>query len=167
MRKVFVAVLIVAAVLNGCAKKDNAVTCTYDPCALQASANEITQLESYLAGAGITTATKHCSGMYYQVTNAGTGATPNACSYVSVTYKGSLTNGNVFDSTSTPVAFPLATLIESWKKGIPLVKSGGSITLFVPPSLGYGATDQKDRNGVVIIPAGSILIFTIQLLDIQ
>ena len=165
MRKVCIAVLLSVSVLSACHKTNN--NCDYDACAIKAPATEITQLETYLTNAGIT-ATKHCSGIYYSISNAGAGATASTCSYVSVTYKGSLTNGNVFDQTTAgPVAFPLATLIESWKKGIPLIKKGGVITLYVPPSLGYGNSVQSDRNGNVIIPANSILIFEITLMDVQ
>jgi FKBP-type peptidyl-prolyl cis-trans isomerase FkpA len=168
MGKIILALFVVSAVMSGCAKNSSSFTCSYDPCAIQAPASEITQLESYLSGAGITTATKHCSGMYYEIKSPGSGAAPTTCSYVSVNYKGMLTNGTVFDqTTSNPVAFTLITLIESWKKGIPLLKKGGSITLYVPPSLGYGAVDQKDKNGTTIIPANSILIFDIQLVDVQ
>ena len=168
MRKIVVAVLVVSIIIGGCAKSSYTVTCSYDPCSLVAPANEITQLESYLAGAGITSATKHCSGMYYQIKSAGSGTAPTPCSYVSVNYKGTLTNGNVFDqTTTTPANFPLATLIESWRKGIPLIQKGGSITLYVPPTLGYGYADQKDASGNIIIPSGSILIFDVQLVDVQ
>jgi len=168
MRKIVVAVLLLGLLLGGCAKNSSSFTCTYDPCAYQAPASEITQLESYLSNAGITNAVKHCSGMYYQITNPGTDATPTTCSNVVVNYKGALTNGTVFDQTTgSPVSFPLATLIEGWKKGIPLIKKGGSITLYVPPTLGYGPNDQKDANGNIVIPANSILIFNVQLVDVQ
>ncbi|MEP6747328.1 MAG: FKBP-type peptidyl-prolyl cis-trans isomerase [Bacteroidota bacterium] len=169
MRKVIAAFVIITVVLVSCYKnKVNTTTCDYDPCALKASANEIAAVESYLAGAGITTATKHCSGLYYQIMSPGTGPVPTVCSYVSVNYKGSLTNGTVFDqTTATPASFSLISLIESWKKGIPLIKQGGKIRLYVPPSLGYGPTDQKDQNGNVVIPANSILIFDIELVDVQ
>jgi FKBP-type peptidyl-prolyl cis-trans isomerase FkpA len=161
MRKVILA-LFASAILSGCAKNSSSMTCNYDPCSLKASAGEITQLETYLSGAGITTAIKHCSGMYYEIKNPGTGVTPTTCSYVSVNYKGMLTNGTVFDqTTSSPAAFTLVTLIEGWKKGIPLIKRGGSITLYIPPSLGYGPS----ANGS--IPGNSILIFDIQLIDVQ
>jgi FKBP-type peptidyl-prolyl cis-trans isomerase FkpA len=169
MKKFIIALLFGSLLIVSCYKKDvNTSTCEYDACAVKAPATEITQLETYLSGAGITTAVKHCSGMYYEIISAGAGAAPTVCSYVSVNYKGTLTNGTVFDQTTgTPVAFSLVSLIESWKKGVPLIKKAGKIRLYVPPSLGYGATDQKDQNGTVVIPANSILIFDIELLDVQ
>ena len=169
MRKIIVALLFGSVLIVSCYKKDvNTSTCDYDACAFKAPASEVTQLETYLSGAGITTAIKHCSGMYYEVINAGAGTSPTVCSYVSVNYKGSLTNGNVFDQTTgNPAVFSLVSLIDSWKIGIPLIKKSGKIRLYVPPSLGYGSSDQKDQAGNVVIPANSILIFDIELLDVQ
>jgi len=136
--------------------------CGYDPCAISAVPSEIGDLESYLSSKGIT-ATKHCSGMYYSIDAAGSGTTANICSTISVTYKGMLTNGNIFDQSATPVNFQLTQLIESWKKGIPLIKPGGKIKLYCPPSLAYGNQAIKDNSGNVVVPANSILIFEIQL----
>jgi FKBP-type peptidyl-prolyl cis-trans isomerase FkpA len=51
-------------------------------------------------------------------------------------------------------------LIEGWKIGLPLLKKGGHIKLYVPPSLGYGPS--PNRN----IPGNSVLIFDIRLVDV-
>ena len=136
--------------------------CKYDACAVAAPASEVTQLEAYLSGASIT-ATKHCSGMYYTIDAAGSGSTPTICSTVSVKYKGQRTDGFVFDQATTPVSFQLGGLIEAWKKGIPLIKPGGKIKLYCPPSLAYGNQDVRNGAGVVVIPANSILIFEVEL----
>jgi len=140
--------------------------CSYDACAVAAPASEVTLLEAYLATASITTAIKHCSGMYYTIDAAGTGATATICSTVSVKYKGQLTTGTVFDQSTTPVSFQLAGLIEAWKKGIPLIKPGGKIKLYCPPSLAYGNQDIRNGSGVVIIPANSILVFEVELVGV-
>jgi len=136
--------------------------CNYDACAFAAPASEITQLEAYLASASIT-ATKHCSGMYYTIDAAGSGSTATICSTVSVKYKGQLTNGTVFDQSATPVSFQLGGLIEAWKKGIPLIKPGGKIKLYCPPSLAYGSQPVRDNAGNTVIPANSILVFEVEL----
>lgn len=133
--------------------------CNYDPCAVAAPASEVTQLEAYLASATIT-ATKHCSGMYYTIDAPGSGATATICSTVSVKYKGQLTNGTVFDQSTASVSFQLGGLIEAWKKGIPMIKPGGKIKLYCPPSLAYGS----QANGT--IPANSILIFEVELVSV-
>ena len=148
-----------------CSKKNDA--CNYDACAISAPASEVIQLESYLSSAGITTATKHCSGMYYSIDAAGSGSTATICSYVGVKYTGMLTNGSIFDQSTTPVNFQLGGLIEAWKKGIPLIKPGGKIKLYCPPSLAYGSQEIRNSSGAVIIPANSILIFEIELVAVS
>ncbi|MEJ7769059.1 MAG: FKBP-type peptidyl-prolyl cis-trans isomerase [Chitinophagaceae bacterium] len=142
-------------------KRDkDAVGCAYDPCALKAADSETNMVENYLATNNLT-AVKHCSGLYYKIINEGSGIAPTSCSSVYITYKGSYTNGNVFDKATTPVSFSLATLIDGWKNGLPLVKKGGKIMLYVPPTLGYGPADYRG------IPGNSVLIFDIDLIDVQ
>jgi FKBP-type peptidyl-prolyl cis-trans isomerase FkpA len=74
---------------------------------------------------------------------------------------GTLTNGTQFDANTTGTSFALGQLIVGWQKGIPLSKKGGTINLYIPPSLGYGP------NQAGIIPPNSNLVFTIQLMDFQ
>lgn len=133
--------------------------CAYDPCAQKASAAEIQSVQDFLTANGIT-AQQHCSGLFYRIDTEGTGASPGICSAVRITYEGRLTNGNVFESTTSPVAFNLYQLITGWKNGLPLIKAGGRIYLYIPPSLGYGSA----ANGS--IPANSILIFRVDLLEV-
>ena len=114
---------------------------------------------SFAAANGIT-ATKHSSGMYYQIINPGSGVTPTSTSTLSVKYKGTLTDGTVFDQQTSPVSFSLGGVILGWQLGMPLIKKGGSIKLIIPSSFGYGCT----ANGP--IPAYSILYFEIDLIDV-
>jgi FKBP-type peptidyl-prolyl cis-trans isomerase FkpA len=116
---------------------------------------EIAALRTYISGNSIT-ATEDPRGFFYTINSAGTGSNPTACSGVSVNYTGKLTNGTQFDSGNN-VSFNLSQLIIGWQEGIPLIKAGGAITLYLPPSLAYGS------NAVGGIPANSILIFTITL----
>lgn len=120
-------------------------------------------LEQYITRANLTaTVTKDPRGFYYQILNPGTGATPTLASKVTVFYKGTLTNGSIFDQTSAnPVTFGLSQLIVGWQYGIPLVKAGGRVMLYLPPSLGYGS------QNVGSIPANSVLIFDITLQGVQ
>jgi FKBP-type peptidyl-prolyl cis-trans isomerase FkpA len=154
----------IVGLLSGCLKNTGSErTCTYDPCSLKASATEIQALKDTLAAHGITGATEHCSGLLYIVETPGTGITPNACSIVTVKYKGTLTNGTVFDQTQGDQTYTnyLANLIKGWLNGIPLVKTGGKIKLFIPPSLGYG------NQAAGTIPANSILFFDVELVAVQ
>jgi FKBP-type peptidyl-prolyl cis-trans isomerase FkpA len=161
MKNILFAFLILG-LFTGCLKGDDNsnVTCTYNECAVVAPTTEIDAVRAYLAANSIT-ATQHCSGMFYVIDNAGTGTAPTVCSNVAVTYEGKLTNGTTFDKSETPIVFNLSGLITGFKNGIPLIKTGGKIRLFIPPSLGYGPNPQGS------IPGNSILIFEVTLVGVQ
>jgi FKBP-type peptidyl-prolyl cis-trans isomerase FkpA len=136
--------------------------CGYNDQHVVAPANEQQAVQNYLTTNNITSAAKDSSGLYYEIVNGGEGETvPNLCSQVSLTYTGKLTSGTIFEQKST--AFTLGSSIEGLRKGIPFVKKGGQIRLYIPPALAYGAREIKDESGKVIIPANSILVFDISL----
>jgi FKBP-type peptidyl-prolyl cis-trans isomerase FkpA len=136
-------------------------TCTYTASTIVVPTSEMTTLQAYIA-ANHPTAILDPGGFYYEITAAGTGTvTPAICKGIAVKYSGKLTNGTVFDASTTPVTFTLGQLIVGWQRGIPLIKKGGSIKLYLPPSLGYGST------AAGTIPANSITIFTIDLVDVE
>ncbi len=93
----------------------------------------------------------------------GTGDEVKAGDTVTVDYRGTLTNGTIFDSSyesGQPATLSLDQVIEGWKKGIPGMKVGGKRRLVIPASMAYG--DQA-QNG---IPANSALVFEIELKSI-
>lgn len=106
-------------------------------------------------------AEKHSSGLYYIITEPGSGQNPDINSDITIRYKGYFISGEVFDETSgnSTATFPLSALIQGWQIGIPLLKHGGSGQFFIPSELGYG--DQQKGS----IPANSVLIFDIDLVD--
>ena len=96
----------------------------------------------------------------------GTGAVATKGSKVTVHYVGTLTNGTKFDSSrdrNRPFTFEIGegTVIEGWEIGVEGMKVGGIRKLTVPPELGYG---DEDHNK---IPANSILLFEIELLNVE
>jgi FKBP-type peptidyl-prolyl cis-trans isomerase FkpA len=153
LKKVLFGFLIVAS-FNSCLKGNSNYECNYDPCAYKAPASEIQAVKDYLDQHNIT-ATQHCSGLFYTIDNSGPGTTPQACGGVRATYVGKLTDGTQFDANTAD--FMLNSVIMGWTDGIPLIKKGGSIHLYIPPSLGYGS------RSVGNIPANSILIFDVTL----
>jgi FKBP-type peptidyl-prolyl cis-trans isomerase FkpA len=163
MRLIAVILMCTMFVTSGCLKKGD--DCPYKAENKVAPVSEEQAILSYLT-ANTIIANKHGSNMYYEVLTQGAGTVPGLCSSVLVKYSGKLTNGTIFDSSNNAV-FTLGSLIEGWKVGLPLIKSGGEIRLYIPPSLGYGSVDVKDNNGTIIVPANSILIFTITLSSVQ
>ena len=149
------------ALILSCKKSAPDSTCNYTISGVVVPASELTSLQTYV-NANRPSAILHSGGFYYEILAAGTGTvTPAVCSNVRVTYAGYLTNGFKFDEETVGITFTLGQLIPGWQRGLPLIKKGGSINLYLPPSLGYGSA------AVGTIPANSILIFNIQLLDVQ
>jgi FKBP-type peptidyl-prolyl cis-trans isomerase FkpA len=88
-------------------------------------------LEAYIKRAGITDAIKDSRGFYYKILTEGTGVNPTVSSKVTIYYKGTLTNGSIFDQTgAAPATFNLNQLILGWQYGLPLIKPGGKILLW-------------------------------------
>ncbi|MBP3763619.1 MAG: FKBP-type peptidyl-prolyl cis-trans isomerase [Bacteroidales bacterium] len=104
------------------------------------------------------------SGLKYRILKEGNGKRPKATDRVKVHYTGKLIDGKVFDSSvqrGTPITFPLNQVIAGWTEGLQLMDEGSKYTLYVPYNLGYGTRDMGD------IPAGSTLIFEVELLEIN
>jgi FKBP-type peptidyl-prolyl cis-trans isomerase len=161
MKKILGLSVLILALLSSCKKDEE---CKLAPPAIVAPASEVQAVKDYLTSKSIT-AIQDPSGVFYVNTQEGAGtASPTVCSTINFIYKGTLTNGNVFDGPST-LTFPLQDLIAGWQIIIPKMKRGGKSTLYIPPSLGYGSREIKDQGGNVIIPANSILIFDIELLN--
>ena len=107
-------------------------------------------------------AQKTNSGLYYKIDELGSGDEITASSDISVKFKGTLTNGTVFQDTGDDIAsFNLQGLIRGWIEGLQFFRHGGSGTLIIPAHLGFGST----ANGN--IPAGSVLVFEIDIIDFK
>jgi FKBP-type peptidyl-prolyl cis-trans isomerase FkpA len=162
MKKFSLLLVLFVTLLTACKKKED---CPYTQSTTVAPDSEVAAVQQYLTTNNITGTTKDASGFFYKIDLAGTGSTPTMCSQIGILYKGQLTNGTVFDETTNGQirVFTLGQLIPGWKLGIPLIKPGGKIKLYIPPTLGYGANAIKDNQGNVVIPANSILVFEVEL----
>jgi len=85
---------------------------------------------------------------------------------ISAHYVGKLTNGQVFDSSldrGTPIQFVLGVgqVIRGWDEGLVGMRVGGKRILTIAPDFGYGA------QAVGAIPANSVLIFEVELVDLK
>lgn len=163
MLKYLLFVLCVAIVTVSCLKSGDR-TCPYTQTSIIAPQPEQDSIKAYLDSNHIQ-AEHHPSGFYYKIINPGVGTdTMLLCSEVDVDYKGQFKNGHVFDS-GTDLFLVLGAAIEGWRKGLPLIKKGGEMNIYIPPSLGYGSKDYLGADSVVIIPKNSMLIFNVKLKD--
>jgi FKBP-type peptidyl-prolyl cis-trans isomerase FkpA len=137
-----------------------AVSCGKRKAKKQAEADEIT-ITNYLEENNID-ATATGSGLYYIIDSTTNGVYPASNAFVTAYYKGYFVDGEVFDqSPGSGSNFSLQSVILGWTEGLQLFPEGSKGRLFIPSHLGYGLDDYND------IPGGSVLIFEVELLDIQ
>jgi FKBP-type peptidyl-prolyl cis-trans isomerase FkpA len=118
-------------------------------------------IQKYLADHQLTAQKLENTGICYIISEPGDEFHPDDYSVITVNYKGYLTDGTIFNQTKEdePYTSALSSLIYGWRYGVPLIGTGGKITLFLPSYYGYGPS----ANGS--IPANSVLIFDIELLS--
>ncbi|WP_018279212.1 peptidylprolyl isomerase [Capnocytophaga cynodegmi] len=106
------------------------------------------------------------SGLFYKITNQGSGKKPKAGDEVAVHYTGMLLDKTVFDSSyrrNQPLTFTVGVgrVIEGWDEGILLLREGDKARFVIPPDLAYGS---QGAGG--IIPPNALLIFDVELVKI-
>ncbi|HTJ41737.1 MAG TPA: FKBP-type peptidyl-prolyl cis-trans isomerase [Kofleriaceae bacterium] len=115
--------------------------------------------------------TKTSTGLQYEDTVPGTGASPQKGQTCVMHYTGWLwvdgAKGAKFDSSrdrGKPFTFPIGAgrVIKGWDEGVASMKIGGQRTLLIPPELGYGA-----RGAGGVIPPNATLLFEVELLGVQ
>ena len=82
-------------------------------------------------------------------------------------YSGTLVDGTKFDSSydrGRPLPFPVGggRVIKCWDEGFVGLSKGAKADLICPPDYAYG---DKAMGG--IIPANSVLLFSIEVVDIE
>ena len=105
-------------------------------------------------------------GLHYAVLNSGdiNSKSPELSDIITAHFHGTLTDGTVFWSSiesNEPLTIQLSGLIEGCQKVISRMKVNDKWRVYIDPSMAYG---DEGRPG---IPSNSILIFDIELLDIQ
>ena len=105
-------------------------------------------------------------GLHYAVLNSGdiNSKSPELSDTITAHFHGTLTDGTVFWSSvesNEPLTIQLSGLIEGCQKAISLMRVNDKWRVYIDPSMAYG---DEGRPG---IPSNSILVFDIELLDIQ
>jgi FKBP-type peptidyl-prolyl cis-trans isomerase FklB len=106
------------------------------------------------------------SGLQYKVISSGPeGArSPNASSPCKCHYRGTLINGQEFDSSykrNAPATFAPNQVVAGWTEAMQLMKEGDKWELYLPSQLAYG----NSQRGKYITP-GSVLVFELEILEV-
>lgn len=155
-------ILVMLCIIAGFAAcKKDAVVESYDPTPQFQS--DTTAIRAFIKANNIT-ALKDSYGIFYQIIQPGSGSiTYSAATKITADYEGKLLNGTIFDSTKgTPISFTLGGVITGWQIGIQKIQKGGKIRLIIPSYFAYGTSSPS-----ALVPANSILDFTITLTDVQ
>lgn len=105
------------------------------------------------------------SGLQYEVLKKGDGSNPKRDDKVKVHYRGTLLNGNEFDSSykrGQPATFRVGSVIAGWTEALQLMSVGSIYRLYIPSKLAYG-----NRGAGRIIGPNEMLIFDVELLGIE
>lgn len=108
---------------------------------------------------------KRPSGLQYRVLHAGNGKpVTSGGDMVTVTYKGWLIDGKVFDQTppGQTAKFPAGRLIPGWVEALSLMKEGDDWQIVIPSDLGYGADGAGSD-----IPPNQTLVFDMKLVAVN
>jgi FKBP-type peptidyl-prolyl cis-trans isomerase FkpA len=146
-----IALLVIGLIALGCKKQVSEE---------EQLAADLEIIQAYLVENNLEAETT-ASGLHYIIQNPGFGNFPHSMSNVRVRYTGKFTNNSIFDqSGELGATFNLQNVIKGWTEGIPLFREGGEGILILPSKLGYGP------NGNSSIPANSVLVFEVKLLEI-
>jgi FKBP-type peptidyl-prolyl cis-trans isomerase FkpA len=165
MNRILLVLLLFAAYLSGCSKSNDV--------AAQVKAQGVIDdnlISTYLKSNNLPVNRVDTTGVCYVIDTLGTGnALYTSSTTVTVGYTGTLLNkdgslGIMFANSGTTFhpSFVLGDVIKGWQLGIPNVKQGGTITLYIPSRYAYGPYPQAQ----VGLPANAVLIFNITIYNI-
>jgi FKBP-type peptidyl-prolyl cis-trans isomerase len=140
---------------------------------------EAKTIEAYATEKGLNVQ-KTENGLYYVIEKEGTGEATAPGTTLYVNYAGYLLDGTLFDTSwpeiakannmfnegrpyePLPVNVGMGQVIPGWDEGLLLLKKGSKAKFLIPSPLAYG------ENGAgSMIPANSILIFDVEVTDVQ
>jgi FKBP-type peptidyl-prolyl cis-trans isomerase len=105
------------------------------------------------------------SGVQYRVMVPAAGAHPTDTDAVLVNYEARLADGTTFDKSLQPTPMPVAGVVPGFAEALKLMSKGEKLRVWIPSRLAYGAEEQRDPQGKVVIPANSIAVFDVELID--
>lgn len=105
------------------------------------------------------------SGLQYRILRKHTGKQPTPKSALTAHYRGTLDNGDIFDTTygtnGQPAQLGMPGVVAGYHEGLLLTGEGGMIELKIPSNLAYGSLSPTP-----LVPPNSNLNFVIELIKV-
>ena len=104
------------------------------------------------------------TGLQYKVITQGKGARPGLRDMVKAHYKGTLIDGEQFDSSlgGEPASFAVEGVIPGWTEALQMMNVGSKWELVIPAHLAYGPNGYPPAIG-----PDSTLVFEVELIDVM
>lgn len=125
-------------------------------------APQVIEDTDFFVGLGIDLAsmTKLPSGVYILDDSVGTGPVLADGDSIQLDHRGWLSNGYQFSGGVFRARFTAGEFIDGFSVGLEGMAEGGQRLMIIPPELGYGNVNAGS------IPAGSVLVFEVELIDV-
>jgi len=133
-------------------------------CTPVAESAEQPQIQAFIAKDSVPF-NKDSSGVYYHISAPGTGLMASVYSTLFFTFKATLLDGTIIDSSNTTIQQPIATAIPAIQDMAEYFKIGTKIQLIVPSSLAYSC--QGFTSDSITIAPNSVLFYNLNITNIQ
>ena len=117
-------------------------------------------------GIDLSAMTRLESGVYVQDLVVGTGPAAVFGTTVSFNLTGWLSDGTQWTRATENLELGLTPTIAGIEGAVFLMPQGGVRLALIPPGRAYGSLPRLDASGNVVVPAGSILVFEIELVSV-
>ena len=149
---------VVCALLMSCKGNDNDDIVVLPR--LEQFALDTQIIDDFIAENQIQNVQIESKGIRYVIHEEGTGNNPVTSDSIKVNFEGRLLRGETFDDGEGDKLL-LNSLIAGWQIGVPLIKEGGNITLYIPSFYAWGTRGSGDN-----IPPNANVVFNIDLIEI-
>ncbi|MFY0653627.1 MAG: FKBP-type peptidyl-prolyl cis-trans isomerase [Cyclobacteriaceae bacterium] len=125
-------------------------------------------IDEYISENSLTGLSTTQTGLRYIITTPGEGDNAMAGNTVECRYEGRFLDGNIFDNNGGVVLIYNVgdtEVISGWNEGVSLLNKGAKATFILPSSLAYGRLGNS--RGSVPIPANTVVLFDIEIIDIR
>jgi FKBP-type peptidyl-prolyl cis-trans isomerase len=136
-------------------------------------ASDTVSIDKYVLDSAITNVVKDTSGLRYRITQLGTGAQPSLYNKLKISYTGYLFSNNArgakfYQGSNEPndqTDSRAVNFIRGFQIGLQKLPKGSKARFYIPSGMGFG--NQSIPGGQVPIPANSILIYDVELIDVM